>query len=359
MVERSAILSEIEDFLRNEVAPFAQEMDRDPVVLRKALLGMAARNFLALKRPPEYGGPNISDAENRAFQFLVARYSGALAFLQTQHQGVVGIIAGGHSQALKDEYLPQMGDGRKLVGVGFSQLRRPGPPIMRAVQTEGGFLLNGHVPWVTGFSFYSEFMIGAALPDGQAVFGLVPLVDGPGVQVSPPMNLCAFNAAMTVTVDLSDFFLADSRVAVIRPAGWIQNSDAINIAQQGAFAMGCAQAALDILEKNVEKRKLCVGGEVLEQLTTEMKTLIAATEDSQSRVSEDTTEERLKVRAWQIEFAARCALSAVVSTSGAANSLQHPAQRVYREAMVFSVTAQTGPIMDATLRRVAENGLRA
>jgi hypothetical protein len=33
--------------------------------------------------------------------------------------------------------------------------------------------------------------------------------------------------------------------------------------------------------------------------------------------------------------------------------LSHPAQRIVREAIVFTVSAQTGPIMEATLRRLA------
>jgi len=32
------------------------------------------------------------------------------------------------------------------------------------------------VPWVTGFGLFQEF-IAAALPDGQAVFGVVPFVE--------------------------------------------------------------------------------------------------------------------------------------------------------------------------------------
>jgi len=33
------------------------------------------------------------------------------------------------------------------------------------------------VPWVTGFGLFQEFIVAAALPDGQAVFGVVPFVE--------------------------------------------------------------------------------------------------------------------------------------------------------------------------------------
>ena len=69
-------------------------------------------------------------------------------------------------------------------------------------------------------------------------------------------------------------------------------------------------------------------------------------------MDEETTEERLNVRAWAIDLAARAAHAAVTASSGAANSLEHPAQRIYREALVYTVSAQTTPIMEATLRRL-------
>jgi hypothetical protein len=33
------------------------------------------------------------------------------------------------------------------------------------------------VPWVTGFGLFQEFIVAAVLPDGGAVFGLVPFVE--------------------------------------------------------------------------------------------------------------------------------------------------------------------------------------
>jgi alkylation response protein AidB-like acyl-CoA dehydrogenase len=340
-------------FLQDEVAPNAQFMDQDRDALKRAVDGMCRLDLMALKRPEKYGGPELSDAGVRHFQEEIARYSGALAFLQTQHQGVVGMIASSQNLKLREEYLPGMGDGRKLVGVGFSQLRRPGPPIMRAEPVEGGYLLNGTVPWVTGWSFYPEFMIGAALPDGRAVFGLTPLESEPGVIVSEPMKLAAMTSAMTVSVEFTNYLLPEDRVALVREVGWIQNNDQINIAQQGSFAIGCALAGLDVLRINVEKRKQDFAREALESLETELADLREQTEAARSDLSDETTGERLRLRAWQIEMAMRCAHAAVASSSGAANSLEHPAQRILREALVYTVSAQTGPIMEATLRRIA------
>src|SRR5690606_34429102 len=99
------------------------------------------------------------------------------------------------NEALKEKYLPKMGNGEFLCGIGFSQLRRPGEPMLKAERVEGGYRLNGTVPWVTGHSFYHAFLIGAALPSGEAVFGVTPFVDsvaeGGEITFEGPMELAA------------------------------------------------------------------------------------------------------------------------------------------------------------------------
>lgn len=342
-----SFLQEVSDFLKNEVAPVAQAIDSDPVALAKVLRGFCLRGWMALRCPQAFGGPELAESEFRAFQEELARTSGALAFLQTQHQSAVSMIAKSTNEALKSAYLPFMGDGTKLVGIGFSQLRRPGAPILRAERVEGGYRLEGHVPWITGWTFYPEFLIGAALPDGQAVFGVVPFVDSDGIRFSGPMKLAAMESAQTVTADLDQLFLPDDRVAFTKPAGWIQDNDQINITLQGHFALGCARGGLDILHGNATKKALPFLMEAYEALDREL----AECRDAIASGPGVETE-RLKARAWAIDLAVRCAHAAVTSSSGAANSASHPAQRVYREALVFTVSAQTSAIMEATLDRL-------
>jgi alkylation response protein AidB-like acyl-CoA dehydrogenase len=346
------MLDQALDFLQTVVKPRAQEIDRDPEALREVLAEMGKRNLMALKRPVEYGGPGLDEPAFRRFQEEIARASGSLAFCQTQHQSATAMLSKSDSSELKDAYLPFMADGTKQVGIGFSQLRRPGPPIMRAEPADDGYRLDGSVPWVTGWSFFPEFLVGATLPDGRAVFAVVPLTEQPGVKVSPPMELAAMETAMTVSVEFTDFNVASSQVAFIREAGWIANSDMINIALQGHFAIGCALAGLDVLEAANERRKEAFLVETLEALRTELEECRKQTAQAQKLAGEETTEDRLRVRAWAVDLAFRCAQAAIVCSSGSANSLKHPAQRIYREALVYSVSAQTSAIMAATLSRL-------
>lgn len=362
------VLQQAIQFLNDRVRPLAQDIDQDPEALRTALMGLCERNLMAMKRPAEFGGPALSEESFRVFQQEVARVSGSLAFLQTQHQSAVSMISKSDNAELKHRYLPAMANGRKLVGIGFSQLRRPGEPIMKAREVEGGYILDGHIPWITGWSFYPEFLIGATLPDGRALFAIVPLIstskaadiwtakeDEVGyIRVSAPMQLAAMDTAMTVTADFQNWFVPEADVAFIKGADWIQNNDMINIALQGHFALGCAQAGLDVLLVAAEKRGFQFLSDTHERLSEELADCKEKTSQAQEEQVEDSepTDARLAVRAWAIDLAVRCAHAAVTASSGAANSLKHPAQRIYREALVYTVSAQTTPIMEATLKRL-------
>ncbi|HRF60389.1 MAG TPA: acyl-CoA dehydrogenase family protein [Fimbriimonadaceae bacterium] len=346
------VLSAAQEYLRNEVRPHAAAIDLDPEALRRALSGLCERRLMALKRPAEYGGPAISEEGFRYFQEEVARASGSLAFLQTQHQSAVGLIARGSNHDLKLSALPAMGDGRRLVGIGFSQLRRSGPPILTAERIEGGYHLVGHVPWVTGAGFYPEFLVGGQLEDGRAVFGIVPLVEQHGVRLGAPMRLAAMESAQTVTVDL-DWCLPDALVADVKPPQWIHTNDQINIAIQGFFAIGCGRAGLDVVEEAWQRRGNEAVRDALAALDAELGECRAAMVEAQRLHGEDTTTGKLEIRAWAIDLAVRCAHAAIAASGGAANAIDHPAQRIYREALVYTVSAQTVPIMEATLARLS------
>ncbi len=135
------LLEVAETYFRETVVPQAAAIDREPEVLRKALRGMGDRALLALRVAKDWGGSQLSELDFRRFQIMAARYSGALAFLQTQHQSAGSLLEASSNQSLKQEYLPRMARGKVLVGVGFSQLRRRGEPPIKAAPVSGGYHL--------------------------------------------------------------------------------------------------------------------------------------------------------------------------------------------------------------------------
>src|SRR5690348_13470045 len=139
------LLSIAKSYLTEFVAPVAIEIDNNPEVLQTALDGLGKLGLLALRVPKEWSGLAVSEETYQNFQESVARYSGALAFLQTQHQSAVGMLAASQNFALKQKYFTRISKGETLLGVGFSQLRREGEPTISAIEVTGGYRLDGLV----------------------------------------------------------------------------------------------------------------------------------------------------------------------------------------------------------------------
>ena len=351
-------LQEIESFFNTYIAPRAARLDRDPAALKSALTQMGDRSWLALKADPELGGMGMSEAEYRRLQIAMARASGALTFLQTQHQSAVAKLARSENELLRQEFFPDVATGDRLVGVGFSHLRRSGRPSVQAQETADGYCLSGTVPWITGYDIFSHFILGAVLADGRELYGLLPLQDrlqplGGQIAIDPPMELLAVTATNTVSAKLNRWHLKPDRVVTINPPGAIHISSRQNTLNHGFFALGCAYAGLDILQTIAEKKQL-------EFLNESWQALFEEVERSEREAialidHEGTTyQQRLDSRTKAIDLALRCSQAAVIASSGAANYFESSAGRVYREALLFSVSGQTNDVMEASLRNLCK-----
>ena len=341
-----------------EIAPKANKIDESPDALFEALQGLGKLDLLALKVPERWDGKEVREVDYSKFQELVARYSGALAFLQTQHQSAAGMLVGSSNSALQQKYLPHMGSGEVLLGVGFSHLRRRGKPIITAKSVASGYQLDGVVPWITGFDFFQDFVVAATLPYGGAVFGIVPFVNtrqtgGGEISFTSPAQLAAMNSTNTVSASLNRWFLPEELVISLKPPGWIQENDKKNLLRATHLTMGCAEAGLDVIRQAFEKKPLSFIDDAFNSLQTELNSCRSAILKARQQKVEFA--QKLQLRAWTIDLTTRIAHAAVTVSSGAANYSYHQAQRVYREALVFTVTGQSNAIAEATLSRLTRN----
>jgi len=347
--KQQTLLKVAEDYLREKVAPTAEKIDRDPEALKEALKRMGDRCLLALRVPKNWGGAEFSELDYRRFQMSIARYSGALAFLQTQHQSAANFIVNCDNKSLQQEYLPHMGKGEVLVGVGFSQLRRHGEPILQATPVTGGYLLEGDVPWITGYGFFDDFIVGATLPEGQELYGIVPLHCMENkFNISRLMELAVMGSTNTVSAKFNGYFLGCDRVLSIESPRSIDLYSQQNVLHHGFFALGCARAALDIIEQAYYKKELIFIKDAYNKLENQLIDCSQTMFDAILSKNYNYTA-KLELRARSISLAGRCSQAAIVAAGGAANSIYHPAQRVYREALLYHVSAQTTAVMKATL----------
>jgi len=340
-----------EQFLREWVRPRAGQIDQDLGALKLALEEMGDRGLLGLRIPEDWGGAGLPTVEFRRFQEASARASGALAFLESQHQSACSLMTRSGNKALREKFLPLLARGETTSGIAFAHLRRAGPPALRATPEAGGFTLTGALPWITGWGIFTHCVTAATLPDGRILFALHELGDSPELKASSPLKLAAMEVTQTISAEARGLKIPEGDVLDIQSANWIQENDRFAVALQSPLILGCARAAVDVLEEESARRSHPRMAAAARRLGEELGQV---REEAYRAMDERTDFEKgLRARSAAIELAVRAAHAAVIASAGAGNLMTHSAQRVYREALAFSVLALTPPLQEATLDRLS------
>ena len=170
------------------------------------------------------------------------------------------------------------------------------------------------------------------------------------------MQLAAMQSTQTVAATLSDYTIPSHLVIGIKPPNWIHARDRLNPLSHSFFALGCARAGLDVLEAAQNPQFPAISS-AFQTLNRQLEDCRRATYDARCGKTgrSGETSKRLELRARAIELAVRCTHAAVAASRGSANYSHHPAQRVYREALAFTVFGQNTDVMTATLDRIASS----
>lgn len=362
----AAVLTAARAIGETVLGPAAQETDQMPGPNLRNFDVLAAAGLFGVAVSRAYGGLDVGGATQRELTEVLASYCGVTTFTQAQHHGPCRMIAGGPNEALRNRLLPDLALGSSLSGVSFAHLRRPGPPSLRAEPVHSGFVLHGKAPWVTGWGLIDQLVFGATLPDGRFVYlwspvdrsrfaDLFPDLEAcrdawGSLTASPPIPLCAMGASATAEVICDAWFVPEEHRLWESDRETMRQNDRNGVLGPTAMPLGCAAGSVRVLRETAERRRMPAVERSAGRFAEELGRARAEVTEWSERFSDGGFfEQGVRIRAWCIALAVRAAHAAVTASSGAANTLAHPAQRLYREAMFYSVQAQTPEVMDATL----------
>ncbi len=341
-----------DDLLR----PLAEQVDRT-VVPRSHVDAWARAGLLGLSGPRAYGGGGAPARVVREVAEILAGACGATWFVATQHETPLATLAASGNHALQDRLLEDLCTGTVLAGVAIAQLRRPGPPAVTATRVEGGWRFDGHVGWMTSWGICDVVLLGGVSPAGEVVYVLVPARDGGGLTASPPLQLAAMQATVTVTLDLDGLSVADADVVdVVDGAAWLA-ADAAKTANARPHTFGLQRECVRRLAETAARRDDGTAAALAQQLAQEGSRLRAVAYALVDELpAEEGIEQRLAVRAASLELVVRTATALVAATGGSAMALSAAPQRLAREAVFHLVQAQTAAVREATLQLLRDTG---
>jgi alkylation response protein AidB-like acyl-CoA dehydrogenase len=352
--------------------PQAQATDRAPLVPRAHLDALRDAGLFGLQGPREVrGGLGADHAAARPVLEAVAGGCGATSFVWAQHHGAVRRVAGGDGPA-RDRWLPRLCDGSVLAGIGFAYLRRPGPPTVRATRTPGGWRIDGEAPWITGWGLIDALVVMARVDDGSPDDGSVAtvVVDRPGddqrLRAGKPQALAVMASTGTVTLAFDALEVAERDVVGVQTDAAWRRRDRLGSAMPPPAPLGIADRAMRLLAERPPGPGVASATEALSDALQEHREAADRVSASIARVMADApgangdagaTDAVVAAGATErdrgLDLARRATDALVAATGGGAMSLEHPAQRLSREATFFLIQAQTGDLRAASLARLA------
>jgi alkylation response protein AidB-like acyl-CoA dehydrogenase len=302
--------------------PAAADIDAGNAPLAPHLDALAEAGLYGLAGPD--GDPRTVWAVTEALA------SGCLstAFVWVQHQGALRRVAGADDSDARRAWLVPLVAGACRAGVAVSGVRPP-EPTMRAHPDGDAWILDGTVPWVTGWGLVDVLLTTAVSDDGYEVWVLLDAAAGPTMRVAP-LPLIAADASRTVNLTVNGARAPADRVVRVAPYVPPPPTDGGG-RTNGSFALGVAARACDLMGPSP------LDGE----LTARRAQLDAADEMDMA-----------EARAAAIELALRATARLVVVGGGRSVMAGGAPARLAREALFTAVFGSRRAIRGAVLERL-------
>ncbi|SFO76421.1 Acyl-CoA dehydrogenase, N-terminal domain [Geodermatophilus dictyosporus] len=215
------------------LAPSAAAVEAAGTVPRGHLDALAGAGLYGLTGPRPAGGLGVDAVTVAAVVEELAAGDLATTFVWLQHLGVVARLAAAGTHA---DLLADLCAGRRRAGVALQAATRPGPPAMRVRADDGDLVLDGAVPWVTGWGAVDVLLV-AARDGADVAFVLVDAAEGPTLAVEA-QPLVAVQASATVELQLAGHRVPADRLVRRRPFAEVLASDAATLRVNGSLALG-------------------------------------------------------------------------------------------------------------------------
>jgi len=280
--EQERARREFRDFVRERVAPFAGEWDRERAVPPEPIAELRERGYLGAPLPEEVGGGGMEPITYGLLTEEIGRGCSSLRSLLTVHDMVALTLARWGNAEVKDEFLPPLARAELLGALALSE---PGVGSdAGAVTTEArrdgdDWILDGDKKWITYGGIADLFIIFARCEEKLAAF-VVP-ADAPGFSRRPLRRMVGTRAAHLAELELRGVRVPGERL--LGRVGFGLSHVGATALDHGRYSVawgsvGIAQACLDAsLDYAAERHQFGVPIQQHQLVRAKLTEMIAAT----------------------------------------------------------------------------------
>jgi alkylation response protein AidB-like acyl-CoA dehydrogenase len=366
--EQRAIQRLARDFAQNEVAPVAEELDREKRFPYEIVAKLAELGLMGIPYPEEYGGGGADYLSYAIAVEELARIDSSVAITLAAHTslGTYPIYAFG-TEEQKQQYLPDLTGGRRLWSFGLTEPEAgsdAGNVRTTARRDNGDWVIDGAKQFITnaGTDISGGVTITARTGDSEISNIIVPR-DTPGYTVEASYRKMGWHASDTRPLAFDGARVPEGNLLGAPGAGLKQFLETLDGGRISVSAMGVglAQGALDQALAYAKERQ-AFGKPISKFQAIQAKLADMATEIEAARllvyktaVLKDLgrpfglTAAQAKLKTGRL--AVRAADEAVQIHGGYGYIEEYPVCRFYRDAKILTIGEGTDEVQQMVIAR--------
>jgi short-chain 2-methylacyl-CoA dehydrogenase len=367
--EQRLLRDTVREFARAEVAPVAEELDREKRFPYEIVAKMGDLGLMGIPFPEEYGG---GGADTLAYALAVeelARVDSSVCITMAAHTslGTMPIHLWG-TREQRDEWLPDLCSGRRLAAFGLTEPEAgsdAGNTRTTARMEDGEWVIDGAKQFITnsGTEISACVTITARTGEGGEISNLIVPNGTPGYAQGEPYRKMGWNASDTRPLSFDDCRVPESNLLGRRGDGFKQFLHILDGGRIGVAAMGVglAQGAIDeAIAYARERRAFGQPISKFQAIQSKIADLSAEIEAARllthrAAVEKDRgrpftlTAAQAKLKTGRL--AVRAAEEAVQIHGGYGYIEEYPVCRFYRDAKVLTIGEGTDEVQQMVIAR--------
>ncbi|WP_436534540.1 acyl-CoA dehydrogenase family protein [Actinoplanes sp. HUAS TT8] len=339
----------VHEYAERVLRPDALRTDRDGVSAARIdeLRDLGLLNHLA---PAEYGGRGLDPAADRRIHEIVAGACFNTWLVWAQHVPLTGRLACSAEPGRPvSDLARRVLTGEVLLGAGISDVRSYPHRYIEATRTDGGWILDGTISWVSGWGLNAALTVAAVeKTTGTVVTALVEI--GDGVRQGAALGLAAVTGSRTERVILDRVAVPDEHVISRRSLAETRFDDLAIASDARAHHFGLAATVLRELDETPDPLVKAVAATWAPRVARIRETAYAlADEAAASGGGRHRLDERLATKVASGEALAAITRALVVARAGRALTGADTAQLHARSALFVLVQGQSADTRHAQL----------
>jgi alkylation response protein AidB-like acyl-CoA dehydrogenase len=366
--EHRLIQRTVRDFAQQQVAPVAEELDREKRFPYEIVRQLGELGLMGIPFPQEYGG---GGGDTLAYALAVeelTRVDSSVAITLCAHTslGTQPIYLFG-TEEQKREWLPRLCSGRELGAFGLTEPEAgsdAGNVRTRARLEDGEWVIDGAKQFITNAGTDVSGMVCITARTGEDEISNLIVANGtPGYEQGEPYRKMGWHASDTRPLTFEGCRVPEGNLLGPRGMGFKQFLRILDIGRIGVAAMGVglAQGALDQALAYARERQ-AFGRPISKFQAIQGKLADMATEIEAGRLlvykaarlkdtgeSFSLTAAQAKLKTGRL--AVRCAEEAVQIHGGYGYIEEYPVCRFYRDAKILTIGEGTDEVQQMVIAR--------